>query len=147
MITNHPTLDAFHAALDQNSEDWDTRFIMSDWYEEQGDLDTASAIRWQAHNQHCALNLYTDWRWYNINQVRRPNDHPPSDLPTDLFLVMAELSPSSSNTGLPMWLVCASRRLAEETLWLAWPKWKAEKHGSKVDSQELPTPQETGTGI
>ena len=38
--------DAFYLGLDESPGDTTTLFALADWYEEQGDLDRASCVRW-----------------------------------------------------------------------------------------------------
>lgn len=63
------TLNSLHARLDEAPDDWDTRLVLSDYLEENGDLPRAKTQRWMVEHQRCPTRpgqawserMYWDW--------------------------------------------------------------------------------------
>lgn len=81
MIT---TIDACYHKLLQNPDDWETRLVLADFYEELGEDKLAFGQRWQVKNKRFALNYSNppnkdaEWQWYFWDDGHRdvfdPND-------------------------------------------------------------------------
>jgi hypothetical protein len=124
-------LDAFHALLDYDPQDWLTRSLLADWYADQGDSVAEDCLRWQARKQKRPLNggYGQRWRWYDMAEYQGRHDYlevddHESDLPQALFHCLKELSyrvTADDPVGEPNTLVLyPSRRAAEEDLLAAW---------------------------
>jgi hypothetical protein len=124
-------LDAFHALLDYDPQDWLIRSLLADWYADQGDSMAEDCLRWQAREQKRPLNggYGLRWRWYDMAEYQGRHDYlevddPESDLPQSLFRCLKELSyrvTADDPVGEPNTLVLyPSRRAAEEDLLAAW---------------------------
>ena len=52
-------LEAINQYLDQHPDDWDARLLLSDLYEDMGDMDRAQMQRWlvRHHKRPCSLEL------------------------------------------------------------------------------------------
>lgn len=60
-------MNRIEAWLDQRPDDWEARLVLSDAYEEAGDLSRARFHRWAALNRSCPkFTAYfgQDWGWY-----------------------------------------------------------------------------------
>jgi hypothetical protein len=127
-------LDAFHALLDDDPQDWLIRSHLADWYADQGDSVAEDCLRWQAQEKKRPLSIGQRWigqrwNWYDLATYEGRHDYlevddPESDLPQPLFRCLKELRyrvTADGPTGEPYTLVrYPSRRAAEEDLLAAW---------------------------
>jgi hypothetical protein len=126
-------LDAFHALLDDDPQDWLIRSHLADWYADQGDSVAEDCLRWQAQEKkrplhrtaldRTALALVRPGQYEGRHDYLEVDD-PESDLPQPLFRCLKELRyrvTADGPTGEPYTLVrYPSRRAAEEDLLAAW---------------------------
>jgi hypothetical protein len=120
-------LDAFHALLDCDPQDWLIRSLLADWYADQGNWMAEDCLRWQAREKkrpRYSPPYRQSWRWFDLAEYGE-NDDPESDLPRPLFRCLKELRyccvSDDDPTGEPNTLVrYSSRRAAEEDLLAAW---------------------------
>jgi hypothetical protein len=70
-------LDAFHALLDYDPQDWLIRSLLADWYADQGDSMAEDCLRWQAREQKRPLNggYGLRWRWYDMAEYQGRHDY------------------------------------------------------------------------
>jgi hypothetical protein len=54
-------LDAFHALLDDDPQDWLIRSLLADWYADQGDSVAEDCLRWQAREKKRPLSIGQRW--------------------------------------------------------------------------------------
>src|SRR5512146_1083560 len=68
MPTMQETLDGLHLLLDEKPNDHDTRMVIADLYEEEGDIPRANAWRWLAERKR-QPNLWDGsretWDWWS----------------------------------------------------------------------------------
>src|SRR5947199_10357349 len=87
-------LDAFHALLDCDPQDWLTRSLLADWDAEQGDTAAEDCLRWQVRERkrpgYGSPRQLEHYRWYDLAEYMDEED-PESDLPQPLFRCLKEL--------------------------------------------------------
>lgn len=76
-----------------------TLMALADYYEDQGEMPQASAVRWMLSECKRPVRLSdVTYRWYNQAQSHLwDGDAPWSDLPSNLFARMRNLKPGSSH--------------------------------------------------
>jgi uncharacterized protein (TIGR02996 family) len=124
-LTAATDLDCLHAALDKNPADQGLRLVLSDWYEERGDADTAECLRWTAAKGRVPFFWglsdggpmfapHQPWAW-GLTLPGLADDHPCSVI---RVLFDAIRPPPYGFEGHPNWY--ATRRAAEAGLAAAW---------------------------
>ena len=99
MTTDLLDCEAMNVALDLDPSDQDTRRVLADWYEEDGDAAMADGLRWMAENGRYAVRLYGEWSWWSFRAAGHPASLP-------LWVHRQTTNPSNY----------PSRRAAEESL-------------------------------
>jgi uncharacterized protein (TIGR02996 family) len=109
------TPDRLYQHLAAQPDDWATRGVLADWYEEAGEHVPAACLRWMVRRR---KRPYTStngtFHWFNAPRVTTDND-PESDLPEAVYQFLGEAS------GLEgVFRTYPSLRAADEDLHAAW---------------------------
>lgn len=82
------TLDTLYESLAQAQNDWQSRSVLGDWYEEAGQQHAAAAIRWMVRVKKRPYRA-SDGRYHWFNAGRATNDtDPESDLPEPVYVAL-----------------------------------------------------------
>lgn len=111
------TADRLYLALSDQPNDWATRAVLADWFEDAGQLAVAACMRWMVR-QH--KRPYPSTRgtshWFNAPRVTTDND-PESDLPEAVYNELREPA------GLDdIFRSYPTLRAADEDLYAAWAR-------------------------
>jgi uncharacterized protein (TIGR02996 family) len=99
-------------------DDWQTRLILADWYEEHGEDDKAHAQRWMVENQKHPAGGAKNWTWFCEGRVRS-TDLPQTNIPEDIFDLLP-WKPTDFRWGDPVkWIDYPSLQKAEDALAVA----------------------------
>ncbi len=79
-MSDDPQLTALWQALSQDPNDWDRYRILADFYEENGDDQTAEGLRWLADNEKRPFRGSQRMSWYDLPTASGID--PASDLDT-----------------------------------------------------------------
>jgi uncharacterized protein (TIGR02996 family) len=93
MTTSYP--EAFYRQLEEDPDDWATRLVMADWYEDNGEPERAEAIRWQVENKRRPRDgrphdKRAVWAWFDFDHygTTSPSEDPLSDLPHEIYVLL-----------------------------------------------------------
>jgi uncharacterized protein (TIGR02996 family) len=109
------TLDQLYRSLTTQPDDWATRGILADWYEEAGQHGAAACLRWMIQRR---KRPYSSTRgtfhWFNAPRVTTDND-PESDIPEPVYELLGETA------GLEnVFRTYSTLRAADEDFYAAW---------------------------
>jgi uncharacterized protein (TIGR02996 family) len=109
------TLEALYETLSQSPDDWQTRSILADWFEESGQQACADSVRWMvAQRKRPYRSPSGAYHWFNARRVTMAND-PESNLPETVYKLL------HGSEGLQrVFRDYASLREAEEDFYAAW---------------------------
>jgi hypothetical protein len=111
------TPDTLYESLALTPNDWDTRAILADWYEESGQQFAADSIHWMiARQKRPYKSTAGTFHWFNAERVTTAAD-PESDIPEAVYKQM------KGKEGLEMvFRDYESIRAADEDFHSAWHK-------------------------
>src|SRR5262249_16172742 len=79
-------LETFYEDLNKKPEDWSLRGVVADWYEDNGQLEGATAQRWMVQNHkrpyHGSSGTFT---WFNLDSIDPGLGDPESDIPGGIY--------------------------------------------------------------
>lgn len=79
-------LDQLYKALSEAPDDWATRSILADWFEDAGQPHTAQSVRWMVdHHKRPYKSMRETFHWFNAERVTTDTD-PASDIPEAVYL-------------------------------------------------------------
>jgi uncharacterized protein (TIGR02996 family) len=91
MVKSSPTQDStmqtpepLYEQLRRDPDDWDTRAVLADWYEEAGQQDIANCLRWSIQHRKRPLRSGSRFYWFNAATVMTATD-PASNIPAPLY--------------------------------------------------------------
>jgi uncharacterized protein (TIGR02996 family) len=76
--------DALYETLSRTPNDWATRAVLADWYEEQGQQPAADCLRWMVRRRKRPYRSGATFHWFNADCVNTGTD-PESDVPGVLY--------------------------------------------------------------
>jgi hypothetical protein len=79
-------LESLYETLSRAPNDWETRGILADWYEDAGQQAVAEALRWMVRERKRPYSAQgRSYHWFNAVRVSTDSDSE-SDLPEPLYL-------------------------------------------------------------
>jgi uncharacterized protein (TIGR02996 family) len=133
-LSPYAVLDQFLAEMEASPDDFGLRSILADWCSENGMEDAAECLRWTVEKEKRPRDvLLGEWVWYELESVLATgieyDPSPWSNLPAVIFRELGSWV-TKSRTGesgdVGGRKAYKSFRAAEEALWAAWAKAKAE---------------------
>jgi hypothetical protein len=110
-------LDAFYEGLSESPDDWPTREVLADWFEDAGQQPVADCVRWMVlHHKRPYRSSSGVYHWFNAERVTTASD-PESDIPDAVYGLL------QGREGLEqVFRDYDSLREAEEDFYAAWGK-------------------------
>jgi hypothetical protein len=82
------TLQTLYAALHESPDDWQSRAILGDWFEEAGQQNFADCVRWMIDKRKRPYRSTTGtYHWFNAERVTTASD-PESDIPEAVYKLL-----------------------------------------------------------
>lgn len=127
------TLDQLYHSLSDQPNDWPTRAVLADWFEEAGQPVVAACLRWMVrHRKRPYPSTRGTSHWFNAPRVTTDND-PESDIPEAVYLELSETA------GLDdIFRSYPTLRAADEDFYAAWAR--ARKKGWRPDAEPRDSP-------
>ena len=109
------TPDSLYESLTRSPDDWPTRAVLADWYEEHGHQRITDCIRWMhTHKKRPYRSAGGNFCWFNVKRVTSTSD-PESDIPESVYLLLKQ-----QETIQLVFRTYSSLRAADEDFYAAW---------------------------